>query len=119
MLQLRSLQHLVVLAGRLNFARAAEDVGISQSALSRSIQALERQLGLLAQQRRVVSAQRKRLHKWPAGENRGPTEVRMKTQGTRSEHRRLMRDARTTFGLSGSLGERESAHCIEIDGEIL
>lgn len=46
MLQLRSLNHLVTLARRLNFARAAEDLGISQSALSRSIQALERQLGM-------------------------------------------------------------------------
>jgi DNA-binding transcriptional LysR family regulator len=46
MLQLRSLRHLVMLARRLNFARAAEELGISQSALSRSIQALEAQLGM-------------------------------------------------------------------------
>ncbi|WCT73493.1 LysR family transcriptional regulator [Sphingomonas naphthae] len=46
MLHLRSLTHLVTLAERLNFARAAEDLGLSQSALSRSIQALERQLGM-------------------------------------------------------------------------
>lgn len=46
MLQLRSLNHLVTLARRLSFARAAEDLGISQSALSRSIQALEEQLGM-------------------------------------------------------------------------
>lgn len=46
MLQLRSLNHLVTLAGRLNYARAAEDLGLSQSALSRSIQALEGQLGM-------------------------------------------------------------------------
>ena len=46
MLQLRSFHHLAVLAKRLNYARAAEDIGISQSALSRSIQALERQLGM-------------------------------------------------------------------------
>lgn len=45
MLQLRSLRHLAVLAQRLNYARAAEDLGMSQSALSRSIQALEAQLG--------------------------------------------------------------------------
>ena len=31
---------------RLNFARAAEDLGISQSALSRSLQSIERQFGL-------------------------------------------------------------------------
>lgn len=46
MLQLRNLHHLVTLARRLNFARAAEDLGITQSALSRSIQALERELGM-------------------------------------------------------------------------
>jgi DNA-binding transcriptional LysR family regulator len=46
MLQLRTLQHLVVLSRRLSYARAAEDLGISQSALSRSIQSLERQLGM-------------------------------------------------------------------------
>jgi len=46
MLQLRGLNHLVTLAQRLSFARAAEDLGISQSALSRSIQSLEQQLGM-------------------------------------------------------------------------
>lgn len=46
MLQLRSLNHLLILSRRLNFARAAEDLGLSQSALSRSIQALEEQLGM-------------------------------------------------------------------------
>lgn len=46
MLQLRSLNHLVVLARRLHFARAAEELGLSQSALSRSIAALEDQLGM-------------------------------------------------------------------------
>lgn len=46
MLQLRSLNHLLVLSRRLNFARAAEDLGLSQSALSRSIQLLETQLGM-------------------------------------------------------------------------
>jgi DNA-binding transcriptional LysR family regulator len=45
-IQLRSLTHLVMLARRLNFARAADELGLSQSALSRSIQALEAQLGL-------------------------------------------------------------------------
>jgi DNA-binding transcriptional LysR family regulator len=46
MLQLRNLNHFVTLARRLNFARAAEDLGLSQSALTRSIQSLERQLGM-------------------------------------------------------------------------
>ena len=46
MLDLRSLTYLVTLAERLNFARAAEDIGISQPALTRAIQSLERQLGM-------------------------------------------------------------------------
>lgn len=46
MLHLKSLTHLIALARRLNYARAAEDLGISQSALTRSIQALEKQLGM-------------------------------------------------------------------------
>lgn len=46
MLHLKSLTHLVALSRRLNYARAAEDLNISQSALTRSIQTLERQLGM-------------------------------------------------------------------------
>jgi DNA-binding transcriptional LysR family regulator len=46
MLQLKSLSHLLALSRRLNYARAAEDLNISQSALTRSIQALEKQLGM-------------------------------------------------------------------------
>lgn len=46
MLHLKSLAHLMALSRRLNYARAAEDLGISQSALTRSIQALEKQLGM-------------------------------------------------------------------------
>jgi DNA-binding transcriptional LysR family regulator len=45
-LQLRSLRHILAVSRRLSYARAAEDLGISQSALSRSIQSLERQLGM-------------------------------------------------------------------------
>lgn len=45
MLELRSLRHLAALARHLNYARAAEELGISQPTLSRSIQALERHLG--------------------------------------------------------------------------
>ncbi len=44
MLDLRSLTYAVVLARRANYARAAEDLGISQPALTRAIQSLERQL---------------------------------------------------------------------------
>lgn len=44
MLELRSLRHLVVLARRLNYVRAADELGITQPALSRSIQALEQHL---------------------------------------------------------------------------
>jgi DNA-binding transcriptional LysR family regulator len=45
-LKLRRLEHLVLLADALNFARAAELACLSQSAFSRSIQALEESLGL-------------------------------------------------------------------------
>lgn len=45
-MDLRSLRHLVTLARRLSYSRAAEDLGISQSALTRSIQSLERQAGM-------------------------------------------------------------------------
>lgn len=44
MLDLRNLRHLVVLAKRLNYVRAAEELGITQPTLTRSIQVLERQL---------------------------------------------------------------------------
>lgn len=43
---LRSLRYLIALSSRLSFSRAAEDLGLSQSALTRSIQALERQAGI-------------------------------------------------------------------------
>lgn len=46
MIDLRSLRHLVALSRRLNYVRAAEDLGITQPTLTRSIQALERQLQL-------------------------------------------------------------------------
>ncbi|MGH8810199.1 MAG: LysR family transcriptional regulator [Noviherbaspirillum sp.] len=44
-MDLRKLRHMAVLAEELNFARAAEKVNLTQSALSRSIQALEDELG--------------------------------------------------------------------------
>lgn len=43
-LELRSLRHAVALARTLNFRRAADEVGITQSALTRSIQAIEEAL---------------------------------------------------------------------------
>lgn len=46
MLNLRSLHHFVILAERLNYTRAADELGITQPTLTRSIQALERRLGL-------------------------------------------------------------------------
>lgn len=46
-MDLRSLRHAVILARNGNFARAAEQLHITQPALSRSIQALERELGVL------------------------------------------------------------------------
>lgn len=44
MLELRRLRYLIVLAKRLSYSRAAEELGLSQSALSRAIQSLEREL---------------------------------------------------------------------------
>lgn len=44
-IELRKLRHMVVLAEELNFARAAAKVSLTQSALSRSIQTLEIELG--------------------------------------------------------------------------
>jgi DNA-binding transcriptional LysR family regulator len=46
MIDLRRLAHLVALADERHFARAAERVHLSQPAFSRSIQTLERDLGL-------------------------------------------------------------------------
>jgi DNA-binding transcriptional LysR family regulator len=45
-MDLRNLRHLVALSRRLSFSRAADDLGLSQSALTRSIQSLERQAGM-------------------------------------------------------------------------
>ena len=44
-MDLRKLRHAVVLSEELNFARAAQKVNLTQSALSRSIQSLEEELG--------------------------------------------------------------------------
>ncbi|MCJ2179588.1 LysR family transcriptional regulator [Novosphingobium album (ex Hu et al. 2023)] len=46
MLDLRQLTYLIAVDRRRSFARAAEDLGMSQSALSRAIQALESRLGV-------------------------------------------------------------------------
>src|SRR6202142_1769686 len=45
-MDLRRLAHIVALAERRNFARASEQVHLSQPALTRSIQAAEAELGL-------------------------------------------------------------------------
>jgi DNA-binding transcriptional LysR family regulator len=46
MIDIRSLRYLVILARRLSYARAAEDLGISQPALTRTVQNLEGQFGV-------------------------------------------------------------------------
>lgn len=46
MLELRELRNFVVVAARLNITNAAHEVHLSQPALSRQIQALERKLGV-------------------------------------------------------------------------
>lgn len=62
MLDLRSLRYLVVLARRLNYVRAADELGITQPTLSRSIQALERQLEV-----RLFDRDRGGVHLTPQG----------------------------------------------------
>lgn len=44
-MEIRNLRHVVALANRLNYVQAGEDLGLSQSALTRSIQATERKIG--------------------------------------------------------------------------
>jgi DNA-binding transcriptional LysR family regulator len=44
-MDLKALRHIVTLARHLNFTRAAEELGLSQPALTRSIQAIEAQAG--------------------------------------------------------------------------
>ena len=46
MMDLRSLRYVVILARRLSYARAAEDLGISQPALTRAVQAIEQRFGV-------------------------------------------------------------------------
>jgi DNA-binding transcriptional LysR family regulator len=46
MIDLKRLRYMAVLARKLNFARAAEDLGITQSALTRAIQSLEHEIGI-------------------------------------------------------------------------
>lgn len=46
MFEFRRLSYLVVLAKRLSYSRAAMELGLSQSALTRAIQSLERDMGM-------------------------------------------------------------------------
>ncbi|MGN6356511.1 MAG: LysR family transcriptional regulator [Novosphingobium sp.] len=62
MLDLRRLRHLVALSRRLSYVRAAEDLGITQPTLTRSIQALEREL-----QVRLFDRDRGRVSLTPQG----------------------------------------------------
>src|SRR5690606_39224461 len=46
-MNLKQLNHIVALSETLNFGKAAERVFLSQSALSKSIQAIEQQIGIV------------------------------------------------------------------------
>ena len=62
-MDLRRLAHIVALAERRNFARASEQVNLSQPALTRSIQAAEAELGM-----RLFDRGGARVTPTPAGE---------------------------------------------------
>jgi len=62
-LELRRLAHIVAVAERRNFARASEEVNLSQPALTRSIQAAEAELGM-----RLFDRGGARVTPTPAGE---------------------------------------------------
>lgn len=62
-MELRQLHYFVVLAHRLHFTQAAEEVAIAQPALSQQIQALERELGV-----RLFERTPRRIRLTPAGQ---------------------------------------------------
>jgi DNA-binding transcriptional LysR family regulator len=62
-LDLRQLRYVLALDQHRNFARAAEAVGLTQPALSRSLQALEKSLGA-----RLFDRDRARVQSTPVGE---------------------------------------------------
>jgi DNA-binding transcriptional LysR family regulator len=61
-MELRGLKHVLVLARELNFTRAARALNITQSALTRSIQAIER-----SSQTRLFDRDRGSVHLTPVG----------------------------------------------------
>jgi LysR family hydrogen peroxide-inducible transcriptional activator len=62
-MELRQLHYFVVLAHRLHFTQAAEEIAIAQPALSQQIQALERELGV-----RLFERTPRHIRLTPAGE---------------------------------------------------
>ncbi len=62
-MELRQLHYFVVLAHRLHFTKAAEELAIAQPALSQQIQALERELGV-----RLFERTPRRIRLTPAGQ---------------------------------------------------
>lgn len=61
-MELKKLKHLTTLSRTLSYVRAAEQLGLSQSALSRSIQSIERQSGA-----RLFDRDRGGVHLTPIG----------------------------------------------------
>ena len=63
-MELRQLRHFIAVADELNFTRAAEHCNITQPALTRSIAALEDELGVL-----LLDRSKRQIQLTPSGQS--------------------------------------------------